>query len=172
MGDPPSTTILLGKGLHALVDVADLPKIRGYNWRPRLDSGIWYVKAHIPGSGKHGAKILLHRLIMDAQPGQKVDHKSGDGLDNRRSNLRLCTNAENARNAAPHRYGKITSQLKGIYFDKQRGKYRVSIQHCGRKINLGRFADERTAALAYDAMARKLFGEFARCNFSLVKARE
>jgi len=107
----------------------------------------------------------MHRVILGAaDPAVKVDHRDGDGLNNRRSNLRKSTNAENIRNQAPHR-DKKTSKLKGVCFYPKTGRYRAQIMADYRKVNLGSYATAEIAARVYDAAARELHGEFARVNF-------
>jgi len=108
----------------------------------------------------------MHRVIMDAQPGQRVDHKDGNGLNNQRrgqdGNLRFCTNAQNVANARK-RIG-CSSRFKGIYWDKQNSKWRARITAPSGRIHLGLFKDEIEAALAYNDAAIEHFAEFARLN--------
>lgn len=159
------TTVLLTRGYHALVSLEDIDRVSQIKWRVRIDSdGRPLAVAHKPGSGKRGKEITLHRFIVDAQPGQIVDHINGDTLDDRRSNLRVCRNAENIRNQRPHR-DKRTSKLKGVYFQPSRRSFRAQITVDRRKINLGNYPTEVEAAHAYDNAARRHFGDFARLNF-------
>lgn len=93
-----------------------------------------------------------------------VDHINGNGLDNRRSNLRLATAFQNLANMAirPH-----TSQYKGVSYYKHRTSYKkwVAEIRCNRKrVRLGAFESEIEAARAYNEAAKNLFGEFARLN--------
>ena len=100
---------------------------------------------------------------MKPPAGMVVDHINHDGLDNRRSNLRVCTIAQNLKNRRPVR-GKGV-KYKGVIFIKARKKFRTCIQ-CGEKtLNLGYFDDEISAGKAYDEKARELFGEYAYLNF-------
>jgi len=94
-----------------------------------------------------------------------IDHKSGNSLDNRRSNLRYATHQENGRNSRRHRSGRLP--YKGIYFCKKRQKYRARIKIGDKHCDLGFFDNPISAALAYDRGARTAFGEFARCNFEV-----
>jgi hypothetical protein len=111
----------------------------------------------------------MHRFLTGALPGQVVDHINGDGLDNRRCNLRVCTHKQNVRNARPYK-GKKTSKFRGVYFSAPTQKFKAQIMCSGVKINLGSFESEKSAAEAYDEAASKLFGEYARLNFPKVKA--
>lgn len=143
-------------GLVALVDADDATLVSGYRWRSYYRYGGWYVQTSV-----RSRALLLHRLVMNAPVGLLVDHINGDKLDNRRSNLRLCTNAQNQWNRHV-RFG--TSPYKGVSWDKKASKWRAAIRFNGRTTNLGSFDDERDAALAYNAAALRLFGEFANPN--------
>jgi hypothetical protein len=99
---------------------------------------------------------------MNAPPGLVVDHINGDPLDNRKSNLRLATQADNSRNSVQR---GSNSGFKGVSYVAKRGLYFASIKHNGRTIGLGRHRTAEDAARAYDAAARRLQGQFARLNF-------
>lgn len=94
----------------------------------------------------------------------RTDHRNGDGLDNRRANLRAATDQDNLRNMRKHRG---SSRFKGVCWHCNDRCWNVKIRLGGRAVNLGAFADEVAAALAYDAAAREYFGEFAALNFPL-----
>jgi hypothetical protein len=103
----------------------------------------------------------LHRLILGLSPDQIVDHCNGNGLDNRRSNLRQCTfveNSGNSRQKNPHGFRGITRSGKG--WMAQIGNHAI-----GTYLHLGYYLNKEDAALAYDREARKRFGEFAKLNF-------
>jgi hypothetical protein len=93
-----------------------------------------------------------------------VDHEDHNGLNCQRHNLRVCVRGENNGNT---RKTCGTSQYKGVSRDASRGLWRACITIRNRSKFLGRFHDERDAALAYDVAARAAFGEFALCNFPL-----
>ncbi len=97
--------------------------------------------------------------MLGASPEQLVDHINGDGLDNRRVNIRLCTKADNQRNQ--RRNSKNTTGYKGVSFDKARGKYSASIGVHGEQISLGRFSTAEEASQAYEDAVRRYHGEFA-----------
>jgi hypothetical protein len=155
----------LAAGVHALVDANDLPLVEPFGWS--LDPTRRYAVAYLDALDRARC-VRMHRLIMQARPDQVVDHINGNGLDNRRANLRLCTQAENTRN---RRKGAGTSRYKGVSLAKGRTKpWRAQIRH-GEKVRcLGYFGDEAEAARAYDAAARATFGAFARMNFSILQA--
>lgn len=96
------------------------------------------------------------------------DHKDGNGLNNQKSNLRICTNAENIRNAK--RYSTNTTGFKGVCIDSDYKKlsFRAGIKHYNKTYKLGNFNNAIDAAKAYDKKARELYGEFAKTNFTEV----
>jgi len=150
--------IPLTQGKFAIVDAAD------YDW---LNQYKWHVKEHKHTSyaetQKKGKLIKMHRLITGAPSHLFVDHRDLNGLNNRRSNLRLCTRAENIHNQRPRKGG--TSKYKGVYLKKLVRKFVAQISMNGKKRTIGYFGDEIEAAISYDIKAMELFGEFAYLNF-------
>ena len=145
--------IELTQGKVALVDDADYGWLSEWKWRVKKSDNTCYAQT---GNG-----VLMHRVILQAPRGMCGDHINGNGLDNRRSNLRLCTNKQNVRNQ--HKtFG--TSEYKGVYWDKDRCKWKSQIMCDTVKINLGRYIDETDAAIAYDIASLRLFGEYAKTN--------
>lgn len=147
--------LLLTNGEYALVDDKDYKELCQYTWQ-QLPNG--YV-AHATTVEGQIIYLLLHRAVMEARDDILVDHRDGNRLDNRRANLRTATHIENARNRAPCE----GQQYKGI--TPTNGKWKARIKVGGTSIYLGSFDEAKDAALAYDAAARRLFGEFARLNF-------
>lgn len=153
--------IPLTQGKVALVDDADYERVIKYKWNARRFKYTYYAW-HTLGRG--GRSIALHRFVMDAKPGEFVDHIDHDGLNCTRANLRICTRTQNARN----RKIRIDSRTgyKGVSFSKNSGKWKASISNNNKRLYLGSFSDPLLAARAYDDMARKLFGNFAMTNFT------
>jgi hypothetical protein len=116
-------------------------------------------------------RMYLHRAIMHARKGKLIDHRNGDGLDNRRDNLRLATHSQNMCNRRKTKL-KTTSRFIGVYFNRETNKWRAAIKCKGKKIALGRFVNEVEAAMAYDAAAKKYHGRFASLNFPPEKRAE
>jgi len=104
----------------------------------------------------------LHRMIMNAPDGVQVDHINGDKLDNRKSNLRLCSNAQNQRNRPIQKNN--TSGYKGVVWMSDRNKWRAQVFLDGKNHIVGCFDSPRDAAIAYNQKALELHGEFAKLN--------
>lgn len=153
----------LVRGGVAIIDEADLPLVGSRAWTlsPARSPSTSYVVASTTLNGETTVP-RLHRVILGAKPGQSVDHINGNGLDNRRSNLRICTHAENMRNRRRNYNNK--SGYKGVTPDRN-GRYRVNIGIDGKFIALGCYASPEEGAWAYDRAAVEHFGPFARLNF-------
>lgn len=148
--------ISLGNDKFALVDDEDFERVNQRQWTPA--NGGRYARATIRKDGL-STLILMHRFILDTPPGMDTDHINGDGLDNRRANLRISTHAENMRNRFSSR------GLKGVHFRKGRQVYQAYISVDKKLTRLGHFISQEAAACAYDYAAKELHGEFARLNF-------
>lgn len=145
----------LTKDKVALIDHADLPLIRGYRWSAFLSRNTWYAKA--------GTKTLMHRLILGLTHSRHnpVDHINGDGLDNRRRNLRVSDNSRNTQRAFIKRPSR--HYYLGAYLQKS-GRWEAKITYRNYTWSIGRFDSAREAAEAYDALALQLYGPDAMTN--------
>jgi len=151
--------ITLTQGKHALVDDEDFERVNQYTWCANSVGSNFYAYR------KSGNKtILMHRFIMNVtDPNIIVDHKYHDTLDNRKLGLRLCTKTENNRNKSPHK--NSSSQYLGVSWDKARNKWLACIYVNSKYMYLGRYENEKDAAIAYDSASLKHFKEFANLNF-------
>lgn len=150
----------LSKGLVALVDEADYAWASQWKWFAKGPEGRVYAARCERGVDRLKRRtIRLHRELMQPPAELDVDHINGNGLDNRRENLRVCTTAENCRN----RVG--LGGYKGVRLFRKSGKWGARIVVDYRHIHLGCFATPEEAARAYDDAALKLHGPFARLNF-------
>lgn len=151
--------LTLTKGYEAVIDAADVPLVGGRNWQACVHKKTVYAQNNI--SRLHtGTARLLHRILMNPPSGMQVDHIDGNGLNNRRSNLRIVTNAENGRNRGES--SNNTSGFKGVYWNKQRSKWEAQIRIDGKRRFLGQFAHPEDAHKAYTRAAQTIFGDFAR----------
>jgi hypothetical protein len=147
------------------VDASDLGLVSGHGWS--LDPKGRYAVAYTDVCDL-SRRLWMHRLIMEPQPHEVVDHIDGDGLNNQRSNLRVCSQAENGRNRRKQRTrAETASRFKGVSWDKTNQKWRARIVLGGKQRSLGNFRCEEQAARAYDAAAREHFGGFACTNDDL-----
>lgn len=159
--------IPLTQGKVALVDDEDYERVAAFKWHATCSSRKrrWYAARNATLPDGRQTKVRMHRFILNAVTALQVDHENGDGLDNRRSNLRPASNGQNQHNRSLS--PSSTTGFKGVTFHRRWNRYYARIYNDGKEISLGYFADARSAAVAYDIRARELFGEFARTNFSL-----
>lgn len=153
--------IPLNKGYVAVIDAADVPLVDRWSWRALVESNTVYVgRDERRGRGQKRVRIYLHRVLSSPPDGVGVDHVDGDGLNNRRKNLRHATQLENNRNQK--RRNDNTSGLKGVSWNKRDKKWRAAISVLGRTKNLGYFDTPEEAHAAYCIAAIDLHGQFAR----------
>ncbi len=155
---PGVVAVPLTRGYVAWIDAEDAAWAAAFTWHVGLNRHTAYAVCH--ASRPRRTTRRMHREIVGAPPGVEVDHINGNGLDNRRANLRLASHAENMRN----RMGLGgRSRFKGV---RCRGsRWRSIIHFEGRRILLGTFDTEEQAARRYDEAAAHYFGAFAWLNF-------
>jgi hypothetical protein len=158
--------VTLTRGCHAVIDAEDAPKVAQYNWCAFPRGHLMYARACIQVNGKPRA-LFLHQLVMGKCYGLDVDHIDGDPLNNRRSNLRLATRAQNICNSRKRRRAKLSSVYKGVAFLHKNQRWWSRIRVEDRDRSLGCYATPEDAARAYDAAADHYFGEFAKTNVAL-----
>ena len=146
-------------GLHKIfIDINDYSKIKKYKWRILKGRHTFYAITTLNKS-----PVRMHRLILNVKDRKVfVDHVDNNGLNNKKSNLRTCTDQQNKYNANKH--ALCSSSLKGVSWYKRDKKWSASITINGKKKHLGLFDSEIEAAKAYNETAVKLFGEFANTN--------
>jgi len=134
-----SWVIPLTQGRETLVDADDVDFLSKFSWS-------WSLRGTVIGYAKlPGTSVGMHRIITNCPKGLVVDHINGNSLDNRKKNLRICTNRENAQNTTKHRNGK----LLGCYYNKKSRKWQASIQIYGLRKFLGEFKTELEAHQVY-----------------------
>jgi len=160
---PPAIEVPVGRTRVAMVDAGDADLVLQYRWHVHaMPDGRVYARAR-----PNGGSVYMHRLIAATPAGFETDHRDGDGLNNRRSNLRTATASQNRANGAKQRRrGDLppSSPFKGVHRTRD-GYLTAKIKVNGQTRYLGTFPTEEAAARAYDAAARDAFGEFAQVNF-------
>jgi len=164
----------LTQNKEALIDEEDYENLSKFKWHARKGktNNTWYAGRSFKkfkSKSRGGYRILLmHREILQPKKWEVVDHKNGNGLDNRRSNIRICTIQQNLRNAKA--YAGSTSKYRGVSWHKDStlkngGKWCARITLGPKRTKrLGLFKTEIEAAKAYDKAAKQIFGEYAKFN--------
>ena len=152
------------KGLYvALVDDDGFELINKFRWNALVHKNLRYCYSMITKPDGTNKLTLMHRFVMGVtDPKVFID---GDGLDNRKRNLRICTHRENllnGRNVNAYGGKPTASTFKGVHVSGNRWRAQVTVHH--KKIHLGYFDKETDAARAYNEFAKKNYGEFARLN--------
>jgi hypothetical protein len=145
----------IGKDKYILVDDKDFKKVNKIKWYLNKNGRV--VKR------EKGKNLFPARLILNCPKGMFIDHINQNKLDNRRCNLRICTQHQNNFNIKKR--GNATSKYKGVYWNKKTKLWQTGIMLNYKQIYIGSFTNERWGALAYDIWAKELHGEFASLNF-------
>jgi len=153
--------IKLNQGKFTQVDDEDYEYLNQWKWYIAINKSRLYV---IRKSNKNeickGKTILMHRIILNVPSGLETDHIDHNGLNNQKSNLRICTHSQNQMNCT----GRGKSKYLGVSFHLN--KYWIAhIKYKNKYIHLGLFNNEKDAATAYDEAAKKYHGKFANLNF-------
>lgn len=160
--------IQLTRGKSVFVDDEDYEDLAKYKWHTLKGTQTFYAVRWSKNPEGKRVLLLMHRIIMDASPNKFVDHIDGNGLNDCKSNLRLCTQQENNFNKQAS--SNCSSRFLGVSLSKRtiKGKtytgWRSTIKAFGKWEHIGYFKTEEEAATAYNERAKILFGEFARIN--------
>jgi hypothetical protein len=152
-------TIKLSNGLHTLVDDDMYEYLANWNWN--FDRG--YVRRWSTNDEGKRQMIHMHRVVLSPKEGFDIDHINGDGLDNRRRNLRYATRSQNNMNRFARHITKY-SPYKGVCWRPIPRRWKSYIKINKKQIHLGYFSTAEEAAKAYNNAAIKYFGEFANLN--------
>ncbi len=162
-----SVEIPLSRGLVAIVDEGDCEALSQFKWSAASMGGRTFYAVRNTRRPEGGWVVQsMHRVLTGWA---RVDHANGNGLDNRRLNLRPASQQQNTWNLRKRR--GTTSRFKGVCWSTRDGIWLAYIKLHGHDVWLGQFRDEERAARTYDAAARELFGEFAAPNFPLAGER-
>ena len=154
--------IPLTKNRVALVDDEDFEELSQFKWRlgdnRKYPHKVYAIRKGRKGEGKK--TISMHRVIAGAPDGAEVDHIDGDGLNNTKSNLRIVTRQDNAKNRrlSTNNYSGYT----GVYMDKRSGRWKATLRVNKKFIWLGSHSTIQEAAMAYQIAADEHFGQFRR----------
>ncbi len=155
-------SIPLTQGFHTIIDAADAALVAPYRWHAHRREKLVYAGTNVRGKDGRLRSVKMHQLLLGSP---QVDHVDGDGLNNRRSNLRPCTAAQNACNRRRREGSK--SSFYGVTYDPSNPDkpWRARAMMNGVKWGGRRFRTEIEAAIFRDDIARQAQGEFARLNF-------
>ena len=155
-----TATIIRSDGAEILVDRADYDRLNQYRWfAAGTKNG--YAGRSVTRNGKSRV-CYMHRELLAPPPGFVVDHVNGNPLDNRRSNLRICTHSQNCvnRTVSHNSYGFV-----GIGYDPVQDRYQAGVTQDGARFRGPWRLTAKEAAKDYDCLARGVHGEYARLNF-------
>lgn len=158
-----SKQIPLTQGKFAIVDDEDYDWLMQWKWcAAKQNNGDFYAIRRTSRKPIKRKTIYMHRQILNVNPKMLTDHCNHCGLDNRKLNIRSCTNSQNRQNQIPV---VGTSKFKGVYWNKNAKKWCTNIYRNYKRYHLGYFENEIDAAKVYDKKAKELFGVFAYLNF-------
>ena len=150
----------LTRGYEAVIDATDVPLVQDCNWvvtsptRSTVYAWAFFVDAEGVKSS-----LRMHRLFLSPEDSEVIDHIDGNGLNNRRNNIRICSVTENNWNTKVSRANR--SGYAGVHWDRRKGKWRASIGFKGKDIHLGRFKDPMKAHEAYLRALAEYRGSFS-----------
>lgn len=149
--------IPITKGQVLIIDHDDYELVKQYKWYATTNCSVYYARTKKHINGKI-ARILLHRLITNCPRDMQIDHIDGNGLNNCRDNLRVCTHSQNQHNKKKMK--RNTSGYKGVFFNKRDSNWKSMIMVNKKSVFLGYFSNPEDAYKAYCEAAEKYHGEF------------
>ncbi|MFT8313202.1 MAG: AP2 domain-containing protein [Clostridium sp.] len=151
-----TTIVITTKGEEIIIDSEDFNKIKDYTWRVNNNG---YAITEFTESVNKIKMIQMHRLINNTPANKITDHKNGNRLDNRKTNLRDCNYSENARNCKTP--STSSSGIAGVQYAKREKRWRARIYTDGKEISLGYYETKEEAILARMNGEQEYFGEFS-----------
>lgn len=159
----PYRKLPLTRGCYALVDAEDYQRLSAFLWHYHKDKNALTPYAAASG-GPNGTVIRMHRFLKDVSDRLRyVDHRDGNGLNNRKRNLRVCPPHRNSANRRKNKNN--TSGFRGVFYNKRRNRYVASICAQRKAITIGYYKTAIEAARARDLAAIQMHGDFAVLNF-------
>ena len=145
--------IHLTKGLYAIIDLEDYSRVSKYLWVAHKNRNMFYARRAISRENGKQRDEKMHHLVFGTPPeGMMIDHINGNGLDNRKANLRFVTNRQNCMN----RHQKKSSQYPGVTRNKRSGVWNAQAQVNGKHKHIGTYCTEIEAYNAYLAFVQPL----------------
>lgn len=154
--------IQINNGHNLIIDDKDWDILKMVNWyasKNTTGTNKYYARGHDLFTGN---KLTLHRFLLDAKDGELVDHINGNGLDNRRCNLRICTNQQNQYNREKN--SNNTSGYKGVSWCNSNKKWKSYIWVDGRNKYLGQYDTPEDAYSSYKKASKQYHKEFSNDN--------
>lgn len=150
--------IPLTKGKVAIVSDEDYEELSKYNWHAKVGNKTFYAMRSIKTGVNKQKNIFMHRVIMQTPKDMVTDHIDGNGLNNQRENLRLCTHSENLRNRKKNTNN--TSGYKGVCWNKVYKKWQAQLCFNSKVMNLGCFLEKEDAYKAYCEASEKYHKDY------------
>lgn len=158
--------IPLTQNKFSLVDDSVFDELMAFKWHAHFDGRNFYAERKKSIGGGKQKTIKMHSVIMNPKKGMIIDHIDGNGLNNQKENLRICTKSQNGINRGKQKNNK--SGFKGVYLRKniKSLKFIAAARYHNKNIYLGTYDDAKKAAAVYDSFVRSKFGNFATLNFT------
>lgn len=152
--------IELTQSLTCLIDDGDFSIISAHKWYAKKHGNIFYAYTNLTDSNGKRFSMAMHRLLLNPSSLEQVDHKDRNGLNNCRSNIRICSRSENMIN----RVLKNSTGFRGVFLIRKTGRFTGAIQVGKKRIRVGCFKTAKEAAAAYNVKAKEMHGAFAVLN--------